>query len=122
MGENKKRTKRLFRFEKWWLKQLKVVEIIKESWSQTIAASNAVANLCINLRRLRRVLLTWEKRFLVERFNQKKIVMDQIQALELKEEATPLNQEEYKELEELGKRITEIYEREHLRWKQRAKC
>lgn len=67
-------------------------------------------------------MLKWEKRFLKERFDQKKIVMNQIQTLELKEEAAPLNWEECKHLNELWKRIVEIYEKENIRRKQRAKC
>lgn len=43
--------------------------------------------------------------------NQKNEVMAKIQALEVKEESSSLNEEEFKQLGELRKRIVEIYEK-----------
>lgn len=43
--------------------------------------------------------------------NQKNEVMAKIQALEVKVESSSLNEEEFKQLGELRKRIVEIYEK-----------
>lgn len=45
-----------------------------------------------------------------------------VQALEIKEEASSLDQEVYTQLEDLRKRIAEIYKRDYIMWKQIAKC
>lgn len=62
----------------------KVRELIKESWSQPAMVVDAVKNICIKFRRLRKSLAKWERRYLQDGQASKDVVLQKIENLEKK--------------------------------------
>lgn len=55
------RTRKQFRFEKMWLRAEDIGNTIGRSWSAPTGALNAANNFVRKLRKLRKVLIKWER-------------------------------------------------------------
>lgn len=95
--------------------------LIRGKWFCQTSYTDAEVAISMKLRRLRKALRTWERRFLGEATNRKKGAMKRIEELEQLEEIRPLDMREQVELDNLRRKIEEIYQREDIKWKQRAR-
>lgn len=89
-GEKEQKRRNQFKFEKWWLKHKEAKALITKSWHQPTIARDAAADICINLRRLKKVLKGWNRKFFKSQRESKDDLLQWIGTLERMEEKEQL--------------------------------
>ncbi|KAK1292074.1 hypothetical protein QJS10_CPB17g00140 [Acorus calamus] len=113
-------TRRLFRFESWWLECEGIEEMVAECWSAPTGVLRGARRVAFKLRRLKRKLKAWGQDMHLRRNSEKTRAMELIGALDTKEEGGDLLPSKRAERLEAKGRLEHVLKLEEIEWRQKS--
>jgi hypothetical protein len=110
-----------FRFELSWLQREGFGELISGVWNKETRGSTPMQVWQFKVRRLRQFLRGWAKNLRGEFKKEKQELIQKTSELDIKAEATVLDENELNLKQQLGLRLTQLLREEEIYWAQRAK-
>ncbi|KAG9441971.1 hypothetical protein H6P81_017825 [Aristolochia fimbriata] len=110
-----------FKFENWWLQNEQLIPLMKEWWASFEVHGPAGGRLAMKLKKLKQKLIVWAKHEKATAAAQRTLLQLQVDALDAREEGTPLSLEEFSERNMASHCLRNLISHERIIWKQRAR-
>jgi exonuclease III len=111
----------LFRFEKVWIGVENFNELIAVWWHEVPSQNNAIKNFSMKLRHIKKQILKWRKEEFYSVRNFKKKLMEDIDAIDIREQVSGITEADRNHRAELKCSLERILHEEEIIWRQRSR-
>lgn len=120
-GDDSVLEKLRFKFEKWWLQQDGLVEVVERSWNSIPGSDNLIETWQKKIRKLRKTLRRWSANIEAENKRKKVRLLRDYDVLDKKVEEVMLTSEEKEEMDNMMLELNRLWAMEETKAKQRSR-
>ena len=121
LGEAQEIKPHLFRFEKWWLEQKNLADIVRDSWNDHCPLSNPLDIWQFKLRALRRKLKGWSLNINADLRKKKQALSEEFDILDVFSEENNLTDQERERMECVKSQLEKIWHMDEIKARQRSR-